>query len=43
MGFNWKFKGLKCPLTLTLKRGEYGELIIMPANGRWDLTGSLKG
>ena len=25
------------------KRGEYGELLIMPADGRWDLTRRLKG
>jgi len=23
---------------LTRQRGEYGELLIMPADGRWDLT-----
>jgi len=25
------------------ERGEYGELLIMPANGRWYLTRRLKG
>jgi len=29
-------------LTLILKRGEYGELLIMTANGRWDLIQHLK-
>jgi len=24
-------------------RGEYGELLIMPADGRWHLTRHLKG
>jgi hypothetical protein len=28
--------------TLTLL-GEYGELLIIPADGRWDLTRRLKG
>ena len=26
-----------------LQRGEYGELLIMPANGRWELIRRLKG
>jgi hypothetical protein len=30
-------------LTLSCQRGEYGELLIMPVNGRWDLTRLLKG
>jgi len=25
------------------KRGENGEILIMPANGRWDLIQRLKG
>jgi hypothetical protein len=25
------------------KHGEYGELLIMPADGRWELTQHLKG
>ena len=29
-------------LTLILKTGEYGDLLIMPANGRWDLIRRLK-
>jgi hypothetical protein len=29
-------------LTLILLRGEYGELLIMPAHGIWDLTQCLK-
>ena len=29
-------------LALSWKRGEYGELLIMPANGRWDLIRPLK-
>jgi len=29
-------------LTLILKTGEYGELLIMPENGRWDLIRRLK-
>jgi len=30
-------------LTLILLSGEYGEPLIMPANGRWDLIRGLKG
>jgi len=29
-------------LTLILKHGEYGEFLIMPAYGRWDLIQRLK-
>ena len=29
-------------LTISWKRGEYGEILIMPANGRWDLIRRLK-
>jgi len=28
---------------LSCQRGEYGELLIMPANGRWDLIRRLRG
>jgi len=27
----------------TRQCGKYGELLIMPSDGRWDLTGRLKG
>jgi hypothetical protein len=30
-------------LTIYLLCKKYGELLIMPANGRWDLTQRLKG
>jgi hypothetical protein len=30
-------------LTLSCQRGEYSELLIMPANGKWDLIQRLKG
>jgi hypothetical protein len=32
-----------CVLTLTCQCGEYGELMIMSVNGRWDLIWHLKG
>jgi hypothetical protein len=34
----WRLLQITSQLTLTLLSGEYGELLKMPADGRWDLT-----
>jgi len=42
MGFNSGFKGLNAN-NFNLYSANWSELLIMPTNGRWDLTWRLKG